>query len=80
MARRRTTRLPLGRPPQGGDWRAGYVLLDLRGEAPEVEFVRVEYDLEQAMAGIRRSDLPDELAEYLATGGKPAAAAGAPGT
>jgi predicted phosphodiesterase len=63
-----------------GDWRAGYVLLDLRGEAPEVEFVRVEYDLEQAMAAIRRSDLPDEFAEYLATGGKPAAAAGAPGT
>jgi hypothetical protein len=35
-----------------------------------VEFARVEYDLEQAMRAIRESDLPDELAEYLRTGGR----------
>ncbi|HEX5726511.1 MAG TPA: metallophosphoesterase family protein [Longimicrobiaceae bacterium] len=56
--------------PKDGDWRAGYVVLEMGGDAPAVEFVRVEYDLEEAMAGIRRSDLPDEFAAYLATGGR----------
>jgi predicted phosphodiesterase len=56
--------------PKDGDWRAGYVVLDMSGERPHVEFVRVEYDLERAMDGIRRSDLPDDFAEYLRTGGK----------
>jgi predicted phosphodiesterase len=56
--------------PKDGDWRAGYVLLDVGapGEV-RVEFRRVEYDLQEAMEGIRRSDLPDEFAEYLRTGG-----------
>lgn len=58
--------------PKDGDWRAGYVLLDVGGGAPTVEFVRVEYDLEQAMRGIRASELPDDFADYLAWGGKPA--------
>jgi len=60
--------------PKDGDWRAGYVLLEMGDGPPRVEFVRVEYDLEEAMEGIRRSDLPDDFAEYLATGGKPAPA------
>ena len=55
--------------PKDGDWRAGYVLLDMSGDAPDVEFVRVEYDLAQATDAIRRSDLPDDFAEYLETGG-----------
>jgi hypothetical protein len=37
--------------------------------------VRVEYDVERAMDGIRRSDLPDDFAEYLRTGGQPRPAA-----
>lgn len=57
--------------PKDGDWRAGYVVLDLSGDRPGVEFVRVEYDLERAMVGIRQSRLPDDFAEYLATGGMP---------
>jgi predicted phosphodiesterase len=57
--------------PKDGDSRAGYVILDMSGEAPQVEFVRVEYNLEEAMAAIRKSDLPDDFAEYLATGGMP---------
>ncbi len=63
--------------PKDGDWRAGYVVLDLEEERPQVEFVRVEYDLEQAMRAIRESELPDDFAEYLRTGGlpKPAPAA-----
>lgn len=60
--------------PKDGDWRAGYVVLDTSGDTAGVEFVRVEYDLERAVEGIRRSELPDEFAEYLATGGKPAPA------
>lgn len=58
--------------PKDGDPRAGYVLLDMSGDKPIVEFVRVAYDLEEAMEGILRSELPDEFAEYLRTGGKPA--------
>jgi predicted phosphodiesterase len=56
--------------PKDGDWRAGYAVLEL-GEGPvSVEFIRVEYDLERAMRGIRESDLPDDFAEYLRTGGR----------
>jgi predicted phosphodiesterase len=55
--------------PKDGDWRAGYVLLDVGGGQVEVEFVRVEYDVDQAMRAIRESDLPDDFAEHLRTGG-----------
>jgi predicted phosphodiesterase len=57
--------------PKDGDWRAGYVVLEVGGGAPaaSVEFRRVEYDLERAMGGIRASGLPEELADYLRTGG-----------
>jgi len=55
--------------PKDGDWRAGYVVLDVAASAVTVEFIRAEYDLERAMRGIRESDLPDDFAEYLRTGG-----------
>ncbi|MDV3295803.1 MAG: metallophosphatase family protein [Brachybacterium paraconglomeratum] len=59
--------------PKDGDWRAGYALVTLTGgtgsSTVEVEQVRVEYDLERAMAGVRASTLPDEFAEMLHTGG-----------
>jgi predicted phosphodiesterase len=55
--------------PKDGDWRAGYVLLEVAAAASTVDFVRVEYDVERAMEGIRASTLPDELAEHLRTGG-----------
>lgn len=58
--------------PKDGDPRAGYVLLTLTDEVPAVEVIRVEYDLEATMEGIRRSELPDDFAEYLRTGGRPA--------
>lgn len=57
--------------PKDGDWRAGYVVLDMTDGAVAVDFIRVEYDVERAMEGIRRSDLPDDFAEYLRTGGRP---------
>jgi len=55
--------------PKDGDWRAGYVILDVETTA-RVEIVRVEYDVEEAMRGIRASALPADFAEYLRTGGK----------
>ena len=56
--------------PKDGDWRAGYVLVDVGDGGPRSEFIRVEYDLERAMRAIRESELPDEFAEYLRTGGR----------
>ncbi|HEY0036617.1 MAG TPA: metallophosphoesterase family protein [Longimicrobium sp.] len=56
--------------PKDGDWRAGYVVLTVDGGVG-VEVVRVEYDVERAMEGIRRSELPDAFAEYLRRGGSP---------
>lgn len=57
--------------PKDGDWRAGYVLLDVGDGEPRVEVVRVEYDLDEAVRGICESDLPDDFADYLRVGGKP---------
>lgn len=60
--------------PKDGDWRAGYILLDVTGADAKPEIVRVEYDVEAAMRGIRSSELPREFAEFLETGGRPLAA------
>ncbi len=55
--------------PKDGDPRAGYVRIRLTEGAFDVEHVRVEYDLDRAMRGIRESELPSEFAEHLRTGG-----------
>jgi predicted phosphodiesterase len=60
--------------PKDGDWRAGYVVLDVVPGAVRVEKLRVEYDLERAVHGILQSDLPDDFTEYLRTGGRSSAA------
>lgn len=57
--------------PKDGDPRAGYVLLEMGEAGPNIEFVRVDYDVDEAMRGILASDLPHEFADYLATGGMP---------
>ncbi len=57
--------------PKDGDWRAGYVVLDIGDGKVGVEFVRIEYDVEKAMRAIRESGLPDDLAEFLRTGKRP---------
>ena len=57
--------------PKDGDWRAGYVVLTIGEGTVGVEFERVEYDVEETMAAIRASELPDDFADYLRTGGKP---------
>lgn len=54
--------------PKDGDWRAGYVVLEI-SDRPRVEFVRVAYDVDRAAQGIQASELPAEFADYLRTGG-----------
>ena len=66
--------------PKDGDWRAGYVLLEVRSGAVQVEIIRVEYDLGKAIRAIQQSELPDEFAEFLRTGGRPAASSITPGS
>lgn len=56
--------------PKDGDWRAGYVLLDVTSESVSPEFIRVEYDVQLAAQAIRASSLPSEFADYLISGGK----------
>lgn len=56
--------------PKDGDWRAGYVVLDVGATAPRVEFVRVAYDVEAAAQGVIDAGLPEEFAAFLRTGGQ----------
>ena len=55
--------------PKDGDPRAGYVLVDFNHEAPRVQFVRVAYDVDGAVAGIRNAGLPERFADFLRYGG-----------
>lgn len=56
--------------PKDGDWRAGYVILDLGARLAAVEFIRVEYDLARSVRAIQASDLPNEFATFLSNGGQ----------
>jgi predicted phosphodiesterase len=60
--------------PKDGDWRAGYVLLDVGTGEARVEHVRVAYDVEAAARAVVAAGLPDEFADFLRTGGRPEAA------
>ena len=60
----------LVRRAKDGDPRAGYVLLDVTVLGIAVEFVRIEYDIEEAARAIIASELPDEFADFLRTGGQ----------
>ena len=55
--------------PKDGDPRAGYVQLDVTMNGVAVEFVRVAYDVEESARAIVASELPDEFADFLRTGG-----------
>ena len=64
--------------PKDGDARAGYVLLEVSAaDVVNVEFVRVAYDVERAAHAILESDLPNDFADHLRTGGRTAAGANA---
>lgn len=56
--------------PKDGDWRAGYVIVEMDGDSVGVEVVRVEYDFARAAEAVRSSELPDDFAAYLETGGR----------
>jgi predicted phosphodiesterase len=56
--------------PKDGDWRAGYVRLTLGDGDAQVEFVRVAYDIEATLAGLRVAQLPEDFAAFLRSGGK----------
>ena len=64
--------------PKDGDWRAGYVRLGLGEGNPQVDIVRVEYDVAAAAAAVRGAGLPEDFAEFLRTGGRAAPATDAP--
>lgn len=64
--------------PKDGDARAGYVLVDIGHSAPRVEFVRIAYDVDAAIAGVRTAGLPEDFAEFLRTGGVPTTATPTP--
>jgi predicted phosphodiesterase len=55
--------------PKDGDARACYVMLSMEASQARAEFVRVQYDVDEAVRGIRESDLPVEFAEVLKAGG-----------
>lgn len=57
--------------PKDGNWRAAYVLLALGQGEPRVEIVRVDYDVEATIAGVRAAGLPEDFVEFLRTGGAP---------
>lgn len=61
--------------PKDLDPRAGFVLLDVNDSGIDVEFVRVDYDVERAARAILDSSLPSDFADYLRTGGQPPASA-----
>lgn len=61
--------------PKDGDWRAGYVLLDVEASGVRVEVVRVSYDIERTIAGVRGAGLPEDFVELLKLGGQSAAVA-----
>lgn len=65
--------------PKDGDWRAGYTLVDIGEGDPAAVAVRVPYDVARAAAAIRGSELPDEFAVILETGGSLPAQVGAAG-
>ncbi|MEO7997349.1 MAG: metallophosphoesterase family protein [Gemmatimonadaceae bacterium] len=57
--------------PKDGDPRAGYVIVELGETVAHVDFRRVTYDINSAIAGVRAAGLPLEFAEFLRTGGLP---------
>ena len=55
--------------PKDGNWRAGYVVVDVKVDGVEVDFIRVPYDIETTLNGIRDAGLPEDFCEFLRTGG-----------
>lgn len=56
--------------PKDGDPRAGYCVVTITGSTVSVEQVRVPYDIDETVKGIREAGLPEYFAQYLQTGGR----------
>jgi predicted phosphodiesterase len=56
--------------PKDGDWRAGYVMLDVEPGRVGVQVIRVAYDVDRAARAILASELPHDFAMFLRTGGR----------
>ena len=56
--------------PKDGHWQAGYALVDLGGASACVEHVRVPYDVERTIAGLRAAGLPEDFVDFLRSGGQ----------
>lgn len=54
--------------PKDGDWRAGYVRVVLGVAPPQVEFIRLPYDVEAAIAAVATAGLPTEFGQQLRSG------------
>jgi len=64
--------------PKDGDSRACYAIVELDpARAATIEFRRVAYDVDRAVAAIDASGLPREFGEHLRTGGRSSATGGA---
>lgn len=63
----------VGRPKDGNP-HAGYVRLNFSDAGVDVEFVRVPYDVDTTIAGLRAAGLPEDFVEFLRTGGGPVTA------
>lgn len=61
--------------PKDGDPRACFVTITVNESGVDVELVRVTYDVEAAAQAIIASELPDEFAGFLRTGGQDSARA-----
>lgn len=61
--------------PKDGDWRGCWILFDAAMPSMEVEIIRVPYDVDASVAGIRKAGLPSEFGEFLRAGGPPQATA-----
>jgi diadenosine tetraphosphatase ApaH/serine/threonine PP2A family protein phosphatase len=59
--------------PKDGDWRAGYVRVSFGEGGAAVEFVRVPYDIDATVRGVRAAGLPDDFVAFLRGGGMPTA-------
>jgi predicted phosphodiesterase len=55
--------------PKDGDPRAAFAVVGFGDAGVSVDVVRVDYDVARAARAIRQSDLPDDFADYLESGG-----------
>lgn len=58
----------IGRPPNNGDTKVDYALVDIADNGVDVELRKVAYDHERLASEMRDEDLPEEFVETILTG------------